>query len=215
MLRHAGKTVQVVILNACFTLKLAEELVRVNSGVDFCIGMGSKTWDAGARTFAATFYQALGFGKSVQEAFDQGVTAIQRVLPGVPNNEIPELKSRDGRDATRVRPVRPPSRLPWLVAGLLILVLGGLAGWIWSFVARDVLRQTYAKDSIGIKELKFALTEFVQSSSKSEEQQMLDKFWEWTARAPLDPDQQYLVVRFGKFPGLLSVVRRPVRPHEA
>ena len=43
--------------------------------------------DDAAITFAASFYRAIGFGRTIQEAFDQGRTAL--MLEGIPEERTP------------------------------------------------------------------------------------------------------------------------------
>lgn len=71
---NEDKNIQLVILSACFSQKQAEEIVK---SVNFAIGMSRDVRDEAARVFAASFYSALGYGKSIQNAFDQGKHAIR------------------------------------------------------------------------------------------------------------------------------------------
>jgi hypothetical protein len=57
--------------------------------------------------FAAQFYSAIGFGRSVQEAFDQAIAAL--MLEGIPEDKVPELFTRAGVDASGVILVKPAS----------------------------------------------------------------------------------------------------------
>ena len=52
--------------------------------------------DTAAITFAASFYRAIGFGRSVQDAFDQGKAAL--MLEGIPEDTTPTLLVRHGVD---------------------------------------------------------------------------------------------------------------------
>ena len=61
---------RLVVLNACNTRPQAEALTEV---VDCVISMNRTVTDRAAIKFAASFYGALAFGRSVQKAFDQGV----------------------------------------------------------------------------------------------------------------------------------------------
>jgi hypothetical protein len=81
--------IRVVILNACYSRTQAEAITGV---IDCAIGMKAAIGDQAAITFAASFYRAIGFGRSVQEAFDQGKTAL--LLEGIPDNDVPELLVR-------------------------------------------------------------------------------------------------------------------------
>src|SRR5262249_40348480 len=74
--------------------------------VDCTIGMNQPIGDDAAIVFAASFYRALGFGRSVQEAFELGKVAL--LLEGLPEDKAPELLARSGIDASKVVLVRPP-----------------------------------------------------------------------------------------------------------
>src|SRR5262249_5711313 len=69
----------VLVLNACSTDEQASAIVQ---HIDCAIGMNQSIGDEAAITFAASFYRALAFGRSVQEAFDLGRTAL--LLEGIP-----------------------------------------------------------------------------------------------------------------------------------
>ena len=64
--------------------------------VDCAIGMKRAIEDKAAITFAASLYRALGFGRSVKEAFDQAVAHL--AMEGSSNQDNPELFARDGID---------------------------------------------------------------------------------------------------------------------
>ena len=89
--------VRVVVLNACFSKAQAEAIIEI---VDCAIGMSCTIGDKAAITFAASFYRAIGFGRSVQEAFDQGKTALE--LEGIPDGYAIELLVRKGVDPSQV-----------------------------------------------------------------------------------------------------------------
>jgi hypothetical protein len=85
--------IRVVVLNACYSQSQARAIIDV---VDCAIGMKTSITDQAAIIFAASFYRALGFGRSVKEAFVQGKTAL--MLEGIPEENIPELLVRKGVD---------------------------------------------------------------------------------------------------------------------
>ena len=89
--------IRVVVLNACFSRPQAEAIAEI---IDCAIGMRKAISDEAAIAFAATFYRALGFGRSVKEAFDQGRTAL--MLDGLPEEETPELLVRAGVDPANI-----------------------------------------------------------------------------------------------------------------
>lgn len=65
--------IQVLFLNACFSRVQADMLTKV---IDCVIAMNQAISDDAARIFAAAFYRAIGFGVSVQNAFEQGKAAL-------------------------------------------------------------------------------------------------------------------------------------------
>jgi hypothetical protein len=85
-----GRT-RVVVLNACYSQSPAEELTET---IDCAIGMSSTIGDDASIIFAASFYRAISFGKSLQEAYDQGVVALG--LEGVGDEDIPKIHARPG-----------------------------------------------------------------------------------------------------------------------
>ncbi len=93
--------IQFVLLNACYTSEQARALVQV---IGCVIGMKNSLHDNVATIFASSFYRALGFGRSMQEAFDQGIAAL--LLAGLPG-DIPELLVKDGIDPAQIRLIAP------------------------------------------------------------------------------------------------------------
>jgi hypothetical protein len=86
--------IRVAVFNACLSTPQAR---AVTKHIDCAIGMKHPIGDAAAITFAASFYRALGFGRSVREAFEQGRVALQ--LAGIPEHKIPQLVVKKGVDA--------------------------------------------------------------------------------------------------------------------
>ncbi len=99
--------IQIVILNACYSRSQAEAITEV---IDCAIGMNDAIGDEAAIVFAASFYRALGFGRSAQEAFDQGKAAL--LLEGIPEENTPKLLMKQGIDPSQIILVEltnPPS----------------------------------------------------------------------------------------------------------
>jgi hypothetical protein len=94
--------IRVVLFNACFSSGQAE---AVTQHVDVAIGMADAIGDEAARVFAAQFYSAIGFGRSVQDAFNQAKTEM--MLEGIPEEDTPVLYSREGIEPTDIVLVRP------------------------------------------------------------------------------------------------------------
>lgn len=91
------ENVQVVLLNACYSRAQAQVLVEV---IDCVIGMNESIHDKAAAAFTSSFYRALGFGRSLQEAFDQGIASL--LLEGIPEEDIPELLVKEGVETQKV-----------------------------------------------------------------------------------------------------------------
>jgi len=90
--------IRLVLLNACYSQVQADSLKET---VDFVVGMRASFDDSAAVIFSASFYRALGFARTVQEAYDQGVTAL--LLEGYPEEEnTPDLLVRSGADGKTV-----------------------------------------------------------------------------------------------------------------
>ena len=87
---------RLVVLNACNTRPQAEALTEV---VDCVVSMNRTITDRAAIKFAASFYGALAFGRSVRKAFEQGVARLS--AEGIAESDTPELLVRAGVDAPR------------------------------------------------------------------------------------------------------------------
>ena len=85
--------VRCVILNACYSEAQAKEIVE---SIDCVVGMTQAIPDESAILFAASFYQALGYGQNIQKAFDLGCMQIQ--LPGDGRAAGPALDDRPGHE---------------------------------------------------------------------------------------------------------------------
>jgi hypothetical protein len=94
--------IRLVFLNTCYSREQALALVET---IDCVIGMKKSISDHAAIAFASSFYRAVGFGRSLQEAFDQGRTSL--LLEGIPEVNVPELLVRRGVDAKKVLLIAP------------------------------------------------------------------------------------------------------------
>jgi|GEM_PF-2580224 len=97
--------IRVVVLNACYSRVQARAIVKV---IDCAIGIKNPITNQAAIAFAASFYGAIGFGRSVKDAYDQGRAAI--LLEGIDKKNIPELLVKEGVDPSLIflRPPLPP-----------------------------------------------------------------------------------------------------------
>ncbi len=89
--------VRVILLNACFSQEQTEALTET---IDCAIGTSKAIGDTAAIIFAASFYRAIAFGRSVQESFDQGKTAL--LLEDIPDEAVLKLILRDGVDPSNI-----------------------------------------------------------------------------------------------------------------
>ena len=76
------KEIQCVVLNACYS---EIQAMAIAEHIDCVIGMSKAISDPAARSFAFSFYQALGYRKSVSEAFRLGCGQI--ALEGLKEDE--------------------------------------------------------------------------------------------------------------------------------
>ena len=90
------------VFNACFSQAQAE---AVTQHVEAAIGMSDAIGDDAAKVFAAQFYSAIGFGRSVKQAFAQGINAL--LLEGIPEEETPRIFTQEGIDSEDIVLVRP------------------------------------------------------------------------------------------------------------
>ena len=98
--------IRVVVLNACHSEVQANAIVQV---IDFVVGMSDSVGDEAARVFAAAFYRGLAFGKSVQTAFDLGLSELG--LTGLSDEDhIPKLLVRYGVDPSTTYLVKGTSK---------------------------------------------------------------------------------------------------------
>ncbi|GER90979.1 hypothetical protein KDW_51410 [Dictyobacter vulcani] len=90
-------TTRLVILNACNTHQQAQMIAKE---IDCVIGMSQSIGDTPAIVFIAAFYAALGFGSSIQDAFNQALNQLQ--IKNIPAEDIPRLFTRRGVNAKKI-----------------------------------------------------------------------------------------------------------------
>jgi hypothetical protein len=93
----AGDSVRCVVFNACYSQAQAEAVAK---HVDCVVGTSRAIEDDAAVRFAAGFYRALGYGRSVATAFDLGCNEID--LASVEGADIPQLISLPDIDPATV-----------------------------------------------------------------------------------------------------------------
>ena len=88
--------VHLVIFNTCHSDQTAEVLAEV---VPCTIGMRAEISDEAAIAFAAAFYQALGFGRDIQAAFNLGKNALMYLR--APRTRHPDCTAAQARSTRR------------------------------------------------------------------------------------------------------------------
>lgn len=78
--------IQCIILNACYT---EQQAIAIAEHINYVIGMSNAITDRSAISFASAFYQAIGFGKDIQTAFNLG--CIELELADIDGQHIPKL----------------------------------------------------------------------------------------------------------------------------
>lgn len=68
------KVVECVLLNACYSQEQASEIVK---HINYVIGMQQEIRDDAAIVFTIGFYEALGFGETIESAYEFGCNRIQ------------------------------------------------------------------------------------------------------------------------------------------
>ena len=97
-------SVRLVFFNTCHSYNQAAACTQY---VDAAIGMNQEIGDTAARVFAAQFYSAIGFGKSIISAFKQAKSAL--MLEGIPEDSTPQLHLRTGVEESDLILVKPKS----------------------------------------------------------------------------------------------------------
>jgi hypothetical protein len=89
--------VQCVIMNACYSDRQAEAIAK---HVPCVIGMSNAISDEAAIKFAASFYRALAYGQSINNAFELGCNDI--ALDKIPGELTPKLRYSPGVNPAKV-----------------------------------------------------------------------------------------------------------------
>ncbi|MEZ4618776.1 MAG: CHAT domain-containing protein [Caldilineaceae bacterium] len=83
LLRILKDNIRCVVLNGCYTAALAAALAEV---IDCVIGISDAVTDDASIEFSTAFYRALGYGRSVAEAFQLGQSQI--MLAGMDEDQL-------------------------------------------------------------------------------------------------------------------------------
>lgn len=91
LFRLCARYVGCVVLNACYSFVQA---AAISEHIRYVIGMQKKIDDRASIEFSVAFYDSMGAGKSVEEAFEFSRNAIQYEHPGGDEHFIPLLLKR-------------------------------------------------------------------------------------------------------------------------
>ncbi|RLC82101.1 MAG: hypothetical protein DRJ03_19460 [Chloroflexi bacterium] len=78
--------IRCVVLNACYSENQAQVIAQ---HIECVVGMSRAITDPAAISFASSFYQALGFGRSIKTAFELGCGQID--IEGLSEQDTPKL----------------------------------------------------------------------------------------------------------------------------
>lgn len=81
--------VKCVLLNACYS---EVQAAAIGQYIDYVIGMSREIGDRAAIKFAVGFYDAIAAGRSIEDAYEFGCSAI--ALEGIPESLTPVLKQK-------------------------------------------------------------------------------------------------------------------------
>ena len=92
LFRLFSSSVECVLLNACYSETQANAIV---THIDYVIGMRQEIQDNAAIAFSKGFYQALGYNRSIEQAFEFGRNAIQLEISG--SSRVRSTKTKQDR----------------------------------------------------------------------------------------------------------------------
>lgn len=98
----SSEEIRLVFFNTCYSKKQAEAVVK---HVEATIGMNTSIGDDAALKFSSQFYSSIGFGFSVEKAFEQAKALL--MLEGISEQDTPELFINEGFEAKDIVIVKP------------------------------------------------------------------------------------------------------------
>lgn len=93
LFENFANQVKCVVLNACYSENQANAIAR---HIDYVIGMGQAIGDRAAIAFSIGFYQALGGGRTIEDAYKLGCVQIK--LQGIAEQLTPVLIVKNKKD---------------------------------------------------------------------------------------------------------------------
>jgi hypothetical protein len=93
---NKDRNINCIFLNSCYSESQAKV---ISKQVDCVIGNSRDVSDNAAKEFSAYFYEALGFGKNIQDAFD---LASSQLRLDNPKERIPKLRYRSDINPSKI-----------------------------------------------------------------------------------------------------------------
>jgi len=123
-----AERIECVVLSACYSNYQAD---AINKHIKYVIGMPAQIKDKAAIEFAVGFYDALGAGKTVEEAYDFGCNAIMQYWPEIPLWLYPKLH-------TNYRIRKKKKRKPLVTAFMAVFIMVSFwAGLHWKTMVEN------------------------------------------------------------------------------
>ncbi|MGP4714925.1 MULTISPECIES: CHAT domain-containing protein [unclassified Psychrobacter] len=102
VMMSSSDKIRLVFFNTCYSYNQAK---LVTNHVEVAIGMNTSIGDEAAIIFSSQFYSSIGFGLSVQNAFNQAKASI--MLEGLNEENTPELFVQEGLNPNEIILVKP------------------------------------------------------------------------------------------------------------
>lgn len=100
LLKTLRDNLRLAIVNACHSHELARD---IPPNIDAAIGMNATVTDVASIAFAASFYESIGYGRSVERSFDLAVANLDD-LDG--EDDIPQLFPAAEQDPENMRQIK-------------------------------------------------------------------------------------------------------------
>ena len=94
LINASSDNLRLVVLNNCFSSILSEKIV---DNIEASIGMNNTIGDQAAIVFASQLYSSIGFGLSLEKAFQQAIVALK--LYEISEEQTPQLYLSNGIEA--------------------------------------------------------------------------------------------------------------------
>ena len=97
MINASSDEVRLVVFNNCFSSVIAEGVVK---NIESAIGMNISIGDDAAIQFASQLYSSIGFGLSLERAFNQAIISLK--LEGIDEDKTPQLYTNENFNASDI-----------------------------------------------------------------------------------------------------------------